>query len=189
MRSLFFCCLVFLSIAEYLAEGRFGLGLVSAIFMLLSLQAELAAQRFLRQGLYPLPSPVLGAPAKKEKSKITIEDVIEVKPLGAKKKPEPKRAEPKKPEIKKAAAPPKKPAPLPQSPRFNGKPHEVLVVKENAHTQTIIKAFRHWVKKYHPDHAHSPTETQSANERTRCLTAAKEKLIAHRKEMRKPRAA
>ncbi|MGE3262235.1 MAG: DnaJ domain-containing protein [Bacteriovoracia bacterium] len=210
MRHLILIPLVIASAVEYLSQGQFGLGLVSALYMILSLQAESAAKRFLRDGLRPaalLAGSGYGSrPPEPRREKIRIEDVLDVKPLGEKKREGPKAEKQEGKKEKRQEAPPRaeqkakaespkpqpKPAPkkeLPKAPLFHGKPHEVLAVRENAATQTIVKAFRHWVKQYHPDHARTPQQTQSANEHTRCLTDAKEKLLERRKQMRKPSAA
>ena len=38
-----------------------------------------------------------------------------------------------------------------QPPKFSGKPHEVLGVPINASKDEIQAAYRHWMKRYHPD--------------------------------------
>jgi hypothetical protein len=228
MRFLILIPLLVASIVEYVNQGRFGIAMVSGLYMFLSIQAEHSAKRFLRYGLQPA-SPLLFGFLSESKASIppkppgwdSCEEPLKVKPLHQKKAESfyeqaphreaeqkiPPRAE-KKPQFETHAnaqaqaqvkpGPRVKPVPrvkpaatakLPEAPIFNGKPHEVLAVQENAATQTIVRAFRHWVKKYHPDHAHSPAETQSANEHTRMLTTAKEKLLYRRKQMRKSKTA
>ncbi|MGZ3695579.1 MAG: DnaJ domain-containing protein [Bdellovibrionota bacterium] len=220
MKFLILIPLVIASAYEYFTRGQCGLALVSGLYMILSIQAEHAANRFLRNGLYPVSAfgGMSSPPPNKPQGWDIPEEPIKVERLGTKKqktesysRPEPSSRETPKQEKPKAAprpemkteqkaeqkkktepqaAKPKAKAIKPDtSPRFNGKPHEVLVIQENAATITIVRAFRHWVKKYHPDHAHSPAETQSANEHTRMLTDAKEKLLDRRKQMRKPRSA
>lgn len=67
-----------------------------------------------------------------------------------------------------------------QTPRFHGAPHEVLGVTADAGTRQIVHAYRFWMKKYHPDHAPAG-ETQSATERARQLTQARDSLLRTRR--------
>jgi DnaJ-domain-containing protein 1 len=200
MRYALLFLLLVASLLEYSAQGRFGIALVTGLYFFLLVQAEHAAKRFLKYGLLlPLPAAGPGPRSEPKKNKITVEDVLEVPRLGERRsdprkakqetpKSEPRKTEPKRESERKAE--PQAPQPeKPKAPDFRGKPHEVLAVNQNAATQTIVRAFRRWVKEYHPDHARSAREARSANEHTRCLTDAKDKMLQKRKEMRKPRAA
>lgn len=177
---------------EYFYYGQFGIAIVGGIYSGLLMQAESAAHRFVKYGLYP-QNPALAFAAgswKTEKPNRDIGAILSLQPLGeAREKkrssPDPERI---RPAAAKPAAPPQ-PAPPPaarpekkiQSPRFGGKPHEVLGINENAATKTIVGAYRHWVKQYHPDHAHSAAQLKNAGEQTRCLTTAKAALLERRK--------
>ena len=68
-------------------------------------------------------------------------------------------------------------------PKFLGTHHEVLGINENAATMTIVAAFRHWIKKHHPDK--SGPNTQSAHDHAIKLNAAKEALLERRKRLKK----
>lgn len=69
---------------------------------------------------------------------------------------------------------------LPASPNFRGPAHEVLGVSEDSRTRTIVSAFRHWIKRFHPDQAQDlPAEL--ANARVQRLTEAKELLLERRR--------
>lgn len=192
------------SALEYSAQGRFGIAMVTGLYFFLLMQAEHAAKRYLKYGLL-MPVPVGPDRQEAPKKKFTVEDVLEVPRLGERKssdwqakaearKRQEKKSEPKaeaKQETKqqpKTELPKAEPKPQPKAPDFRGRPHEVLAVNQNAATQTIVRAFRKWVKEYHPDHARTVKEAQSANEHTRCLTDAKDKMLQKRKQMHKPKA-
>ncbi|MGZ3670492.1 MAG: DnaJ domain-containing protein, partial [Bdellovibrionota bacterium] len=70
--------------------------------------------------------------------------------------------------------------PFPPAPNFQGSAHEVLGVAENAATRTIVNAFRHWVKRFHPDHA-PILPLAEANAKVRQLAGAKELLLDRRR--------
>lgn len=199
MRYVFLALLLIASILEYTSQGHVGMGMVSALYFFLMVQADYSANRLLKYGLVmPAPAPFVSAAPEPPRTKIKVEDVLEVNPLGGKKQqPRTERPRAEKPKAAPSRPAPQKPvsvaplrkpqpkpdpAPLPKVPLFHGKPHEVLAVKENAATQTILKAFRRWVKVYHPDHAQNPADAQRANEQTRCLATAKEKLLRQRKQ-------
>jgi len=48
-----------------------------------------------------------------------------------------------------------------------------------------VKAFRYWIKEYHPDHLKPGQEMRRATERARTITNAKESLLDRRRQMRK----
>jgi DnaJ-domain-containing protein 1 len=73
------------------------------------------------------------------------------------------------------------PSPFLRIPNFRGASHEVLGVKENSATRTILRAFRHWIKKYHPDHRGEGV----GGEQARLLAGAKETLLEKRKQSRR----
>lgn len=66
-------------------------------------------------------------------------------------------------------------------PRFHGAPHEVLGVEREAGTQQILRAFRHWIKKHHPDHVTANGAVQ-AGDRARKLHEAKNALLKARQK-------
>lgn len=74
-------------------------------------------------------------------------------------------------------------------PRFNGKPHEVLGLGIDPTTRQIIGAFRHWIKRHHPDHAQNPQDASRATDEARRLNEAKQALLDRRKQRRAPPAA
>lgn len=62
-----------------------------------------------------------------------------------------------------------------QSPNFLGAPHEVLGIARDASKEEIDAAYRHWIKRYHPDRvAHlGPGHIRQANKRTEALNKAR----------------
>ncbi|RZA05958.1 MAG: hypothetical protein EOP11_11525, partial [Proteobacteria bacterium] len=69
-------------------------------------------------------------------------------------------------------------------PRFLGAPHEVLGIDKEASTQVIMRAFRHWIKKHHPDHAAMDPAAAGvgAADRARRLNDAKNSLLTARRK-------
>ena len=63
----------------------------------------------------------------------------------------------------------------------SGKAHEILGISEQAATRTILRAFRYWVKRFHPDNARGLSPETAANN-TRKLTEAKSVLLLKRKD-------
>lgn len=74
-----------------------------------------------------------------EQRKRAVEDQVDKKIL-LDHKPDPKDPE-EKPEVKAQF----------RVPNFHGKPHEVLGIAENAPKELALKAYKHWIKRYHPD--------------------------------------
>jgi len=144
-----FCVLTPCAAMEMFYYHQFGIVLVGTLYFGLSMQADFSAQRLILQNL--------------NLRRLEAEpEVIELKvvPLGEKRKNKP--------------VPPRNPALL--FPNFRGLPHEILAVPEDADTRTIVNAFRHWIKRFHPDKdkAHSAA---SANEKARQITEAKHILL------------
>lgn len=107
--------------------------------------------------------------------------------LKSKQGPKPAAAQSPKPAPTVAAA--AKPSPKKYSlPKFTGKPHEVLGVQENAVTNVIVGAFRHWMKEYHPDHA-KPEFVRQATEHARKIADAKQSMMDKRRKARAQKAA
>ena len=187
----FFCILALIATADILTSG-FGFASMVLLFLMLKIQADQSAAYIMKYGVYgpnkngsfsagtfmddepyiasiktekfdtfkepfrPEPQkPILKLVENKETPKIKVANAS---------KPEIKKPELKKPEFKK--------------PNFKGQPFEVLGIKENASTILIHKAFRFWVKQYHPDHN---VQTPAANAQTFQLTEAKRALLKKRK--------
>lgn len=138
---------------------------VALLYVVLRVQADTAAKRYLlereRQPEEELPN------------------------LRAKAQETPKR-EASRPAPPKPAPRPAMPAPLPAQPEirypnFHGRPHEVLGIAENAATKLIVKAFRKWIQKFHPDHTPGDSGKEHATLHARQLSAAKEALLERRK--------
>lgn len=72
--------------------------------------------------------------------------------------------------------------PLFQPPRFHGLPHEVLGIEPESPTAKIIKAYRHWMKAYHPDK--QPNYGVAANEKARMIHEAKQQMVEKRRRLR-----
>ena len=95
-------------------------------------------------------------------------------------RPEPGDAEPEAPKPQPESQP--KPAPRRaefQLPNFRGKPHEVLGVPANADADLIGRAYKHWIKRYHPDRVThlGPNYVDQARRRAEQLNTARQALI------------
>lgn len=66
------------------------------------------------------------------------------------------------------------------TPKFTGKPHEVLGISEAADRATVLAAYKHWIKRYHPDRVQhlGPGYVYAANKRTEALNFAKDTLLS-----------
>ncbi|MCO5143452.1 MAG: DnaJ domain-containing protein [Oligoflexia bacterium] len=69
-------------------------------------------------------------------------------------------------------------------PKFYGTPTETLGISSNAKTQTILSAFRHWIKKHHPDTASTEEEKKISNQKSILLTEAKKAALLNRKKQK-----
>lgn len=210
MQTAFLIILATLGLFDLAFSSDRSIAPVALLFVFLNVQANMAAARFLREGLknpdepFEYPEWYTGAP-KKEKKAEKPPEMVNVIPLSQARKrqapprqdpprQDPPRQEPSREKPKVARETPKaqptvsateKTKPFFQLPKFTGQPHEVLGIQENAATRLIVQAFRHWIKRYHPDHA----SQRAAAEQTRQLTSAKESLLEKRKRMREHRAA
>lgn len=70
------------------------------------------------------------------------------------------------------------PAPY-RPPNFRGKPHEVLGIAPEADRETILAAYKYWIKRYHPDRVQhlGPGYVKQANARSEQLNEAKTILL------------
>ncbi len=68
-------------------------------------------------------------------------------------------------------------------PNFNGAPHEVLGVPVDADAALISSAYRHWMKRYHPDHVtHLGKQyVEQARRRAEQLNTARQALLSSRR--------
>lgn len=66
-----------------------------------------------------------------------------------------------------------------RSPNFHGKPHEVLGIPSQSDPATINAAFRHWMKRYHPDRVThlGPEYVEQARRRAEQLNTARAALL------------
>lgn len=180
VRILVFCVVAPFAAMELLLYRRYDFVLLGSLYLALSIQADFAAGRFLRENL--------GKQAKRRHW--SEDDEIKVQPLGEGARKQDTTFYPPPPPRNEAPAPSPRPerrrgkrgalAPLPN---FHGPAHEVLGVEEDAATRTIVHAFRHWIKRFHPDQArHLPAAL--ANAKVRQLTDAKEQLLERRRTRR-----
>lgn len=166
MQTAFLVVVAAIGLADLLLSRGVTIAPVALLFVFLKIQAEYAAGRYLKNGLQikeTEPQP----------------EVLEVAPLPSKAK-KPADSSPSL-QVKNQLKQSQHTDPFFQAPNFRGRPHEVLGIRENAATSLIVKAFRHWIKIYHPDHGQ---KTEAATEKTRQLTSAKEALLEERKRKR-----
>ncbi|NUM89197.1 MAG: J domain-containing protein [Bdellovibrionales bacterium] len=88
--------------------------------------------------------------------------------------PEEKRAEP--PRVRVPPSGDGESSVLIEFPRRHGRAHEVLGVPEDADTRLIQRAFRYWIRQYHPDRPHAGSDVEMA----RKLTGARAELLRRR---------
>ncbi|MGZ6326360.1 MAG: DnaJ domain-containing protein [Bdellovibrionota bacterium] len=184
MRIVLFCLFAPLAMMEALFYRQFNLTILGTLYLGLCMQADFAAGRFLRDGLRKRGD----APARRrhwsEDEPVREEEPpeLKVRPLGDRRwhAPPPSRepVQPAPPLAERRRAPARRP--FPPAPNFQGSAHEVLGVAENAATRTIVNAFRHWVKRFHPDHA-PILPLAEANAKVRQLAGAKELLLDRRR--------
>lgn len=158
---------------------------VSVLFVFLKIQSDIAASNYLKSGA-PINSetpPEEDYFAQVRISNFFTDDIVQP-PL------ETAKVLPFKPHAKAEPTLTKKPKnrkPF-ELPKFNGEPHEVLGIEENALTKKIQKAFRHWIKHYHPDHQQAQVN-QKATIQARKLHEAKQKMLDTRAKSRMAKAA
>jgi DnaJ-domain-containing protein 1 len=104
--------------------------------------------------------------------KIAVEDQVDKKIL-LEHRPDPHDPEEKTAPIHKSEKPEF------QVPNFRGSPHEILGIPANASKELIQKAFKHWIKRYHPDRvAHLGTRyVEQARRRAEQLNSARDTLL------------
>lgn len=190
----FISLLLAVSFVDIFFHRGFGVAPMALLFVALKLQADRAADILIRKGLSkpvseyepPAEEPMESwmPPPEKDPFASSYQEPLRLEA--------PKRAETQTGANKAAKAPkrdtkpaePKKKAPY-RAPKFHGTPHEVLGLDPDANTNMIKKAFRHWIKEFHPDHAKPGQEMQRATDRARHLNQAKESLLDRRRQMRK----
>lgn len=182
----FLSLLLAASFVDIFLHRGFAVAPMALLFVALKLQADRATYLLFKRGLSkpvsafePLEEPMeswMPPPEKDPFSSFQEPPRLEA----------PKRAEAKETKAPPRAKPsePKKKAPF-RAPKFHGAPHEVLGLGPEANTNMIKKAFRHWIKEFHPDHAKPGQEMQRATDRARHLNQAKDSLLERRRQMRK----
>ena len=104
-----------------------------------------------------------------EKKKRAAEDLVDKKIL-LEHRPDP---------AEKAEKPAPGPAPEFQIPNFRGRPHEILGISPGAPRELVLRAYKHWIKRYHPDRVAHLGETYVAQARRRAeqLNTARDELL------------
>jgi hypothetical protein len=218
VQTAFLIILGSIGLVDFAFSSEKSIAPVALLFVFLQVQANIAAARFLRDGLkkpdepFEYPDWYTGKPMKeKAPEEKKVGEHLNVIPLAGKRKSgfekktetkhetkndsrrEPRQDPKPEPKIEAARAAPSSPSqektrPFFRLPKFTGSPHEVLGIQENAATRLIVQAFRHWIKRYHPDHARPSAQAEST-EKARQLNLAKESLLERRKRLREHRAA
>lgn len=64
-------------------------------------------------------------------------------------------------------------------PNFRGKPHEILGISAEADSDHIQKAFKHWIKRYHPDRVSHLGDRyiEQARRRAEQLNSARQQML------------
>ncbi len=102
-----------------------------------------------------------------EKKKRAVEDQVDKKIL-LEHRPDPTDPDP--------------PSATPQEfrfPNFHGKAHEILGLPADAGRELVLKAYKHWIKRYHPDRvAHLGAKyVEQARRRAEQLNSARDELL------------
>jgi len=190
-KIILFICFLPVALFEVFFYKQFGLVVVGTLYLVLSLQADRAAKKFLIDGLR---WPVATRQSRIRKARECKEgEELFVAPLGEKKsKPTytPPRKDSPPPSVEPVRLARASPFRISQAqlaaaevcaePNFSGRAHEVLAVPENAATRTIKRAFRFWVKQMHPDH-NGALPQEVANRRVQRISEAKELLLERRR--------
>ncbi len=195
-KIILFICFLPVALFEIFFYKQFGLVVVGTLYLVLSLQADRAAKKFLMDGLR---WPVETRQSRLRKGRESEEgEELFVLPLGEKKaKPTytPPRSNPCPPPVEPVRLTRPSPVRISQTqlevaevyakpnfaePNFSGRAHEVLAVPEHAATRTIKRAFRFWVKQMHPDH-NGALPQEVANRRVQRISEAKELLLQRRR--------
>lgn len=176
----FFAAVLALTIIDGAFFGvRFGS--VVLVFVLLKIQANNAAEKFQKAQIEKYFHP--------EEPGVTVDYFAEIKipkdliqsplPIEKYQNVEPLKQEPILPKITGQY----------HAPKFNGKPHEILGIEEDANEERIHASFRYWIKRYHPDHFGSDHMNKSTQEKARKLTEAKAVMLGKIKNSRFSQAA
>lgn len=93
------------------------------------------------------------------------------------------RADPAEQEGEKSPTSEEKSLPSFKVPNFSGSPHEILGIPSNASDEIIGAAFRHWMKRYHPDRvSHLGKQyVEQARRRAEQLNTARTALLQNKK--------
>ena len=109
------------------------------------------------------------AEEKRQNQRLAYEDQVDKKILIDHK------PDPKDPDELKA-----KSEPIPfKAPNFRGKPHEILGIPSDANAETISKAHKFWIKRYHPDRVThlGPNYIEQARKRAEQLNTARQAML------------
>lgn len=103
-----------------------------------------------------------------EKKKQAVEDQVDKKIL-LEHRPDPKDPEPKPAATGREFA----------VPNFRGKPHEILGIRAFPNRELVMRAYKHWIKRYHPDRvAHLGEKyVEQARRRAEQLNTARDELL------------
>lgn len=188
----FVTVLIAVSLVDIFFHRGVGVAPMALLYVGLKIQADRAADLLFKRGLSrpvsDLREPSWMPSPEEDPFATPLQDSLRLEAPKAEKKREEPRAAKKatpRPQAKPSPAAPAKPKEPFRLPKFHGAPHEVLGIESDANTNVIVKAFRHWIKEYHPDHLKAGQEMRRATERARTITSAKESLLDRRRQMRK----
>jgi hypothetical protein len=182
MQQAWLCFVVFVCALELFSSGGFSHTLVLLGVLLLKAQADYAAHQWLKvkATLLNLPSPWV----KKTETNEELPPFHKPKTLepisleeARRRREENEKSREKTKETKNTSPPI-----TAKQPNFSGLPHEILAIDHQSPTGQIVRAFRHWIKVYHPDHS---IEQKQANEKARKIQEAKEFMLENRRKLRK----
>lgn len=144
------------------------------VYASLRIHSEMAATKFLLKSYLSGPAEITPEPedyfAQIKIPKKLLADAQPAPQEELEKTKEMPAPEPKKPA---------KPKGLFLTPNFQGPAHEVLGIEPEADTKIIHLAFRHWIKKYHPDHQRAEV-CDKATQQARRLQEAKLAMLEKR---------
>jgi predicted PhzF superfamily epimerase YddE/YHI9 len=179
VQSAFFFLVLAIGIADIALSNRIGLAPLALFYAALKIQADLAAARFLRELRLPLVEAIRKPWQKPESTRKRLAPLISLEEAQRRREKARQRKAAMNQTQEQTDSRQARPIQPYESPKFSGRPHEVLGIEEDAATGRIVRAFRHWIKHHHPDHA-----GQSATDRARQLTSARATLLERRKRLR-----
>jgi hypothetical protein len=188
MKYAFFSVLLSIALLDT-ALGGISFGSAVLLFIILKIQADNAATKFLKTELnkYLKNDPASEAPVDYFAEIKIPREMVNTAPV--QEAPLERTAEIFVQDICERTQPSLRIVPEFHAPKFRGKPHEILGIEEDSSEEVIQNAFRYWIKRYHPDHFGAGAGNKSTGEKARKITEAKVIMLEQRRKAKSAKAA